>query len=409
MIKKLQVKLVVLSMSALLLTMILIIGGINIVNYRGILGEADTLLAYLAENKGNFPMNPAGKAHALPMEMSPEIPYESRYFSVMLNLESGAVIQVQTGRIASVDTQSAIAYALEVWNKTEKKGFLDAFRYLVSEEEDTVEIIFLDCGRKMDSFRKFLGASVGISIAGYLVVLFLVTIFSNRIIRPISESYEKQKQFVTDAGHEIKTPLTIINADIDVLEMDMGENEWLEDIKKQTKRLMALTKDLVYLARMEESGDSLQMIEFPFSDVVSETVISFQAVAQQQDKQIVSQIQPMLSLKGDEKAIQHLISIFLDNALKYSPDKATISVVLEKQKKFLVLTVSNPTDYPVPREKLPMLFERFYRLDASRNSQTGGHGIGLSVAKAIVAAHNGRIQAQTKDEKSLEIVVSLPA
>ncbi|MFQ9800920.1 MAG: sensor histidine kinase [Clostridia bacterium] len=186
----------------------------------------------------------------------------------------------------------------------------------------------------------------------------------------MAESYEKQKQFITDAGHEIKTPLTIIKADTDVLEMDFGENEWLSDIRKQTVRLTSLTNDLVYLSRMEEAGDSMAMIEFPFSDVVGEAAASFQALAQTQGKEFQCDIQPMLSLNGNEKAIQQLVGILLDNALKYSPKNGMVSLKVWKQNRAVYLSVLNTTESPVQKDKLDLLFERFYRTDTSRNSQT---------------------------------------
>ena len=411
MIKKLQIKFVILSMSALLLVLSIIMVSINLVNYHSVIRDADKVLVLLSENQGKFPVRKGEKdmmGKELPPNMSPELPYESRYFSVSLNKNTGSVIQAETSRITSVDTSEAIAYAQEVIDSGRTGGFLSRFRYLVNTGTDSVQVIFLDCGRRLDSFRAFLLASVGISFAGYLVVFALIAFLSHRIIRPISESYEKQKRFITDAGHEIKTPLTIIHADADVLEMELGENEWLQDIQKQARRLTSLTNDLVFLARMEESSDSMTMIEFPVSDVISEACASFQALAQTQNKTLQCRIKPMLSLKGNEKAIQQLIHLLLDNALKYSPAGSTISLTLEKQNKQLILSVFNPTEQKIEKENLPQLFERFYRMDPSRNSQPGGHGIGLSVAKAIVTAHNGKIQARTTDGKSLLILVTFP-
>lgn len=408
MIKKLQKKFILLSMSAFLLVLVVIITGINIVNWNAVVHEADELLAVLSENKGAFPMGPGGLGHRLPPGMSPEIPYESRYFSVTLDSKTGSVIQAETSRIVSVDTAQAIAYAKAVLRDGKVRGFADSFRYVIRVENAFMRITFLDCGRRLDAFQNFLLASVGISLVGYLVVFALIAFFSNRIIRPISESYEKQKRFITDAGHEIKTPLTIINADADVLAMELGENEWLEDIQKQAKRLTALTNDLVMLSRMEEAESSMQMIEFPISDVVSETVSSFQALAQTQGKDFQCEIQPMLTLQGNEKAIGQLVSILLDNALKYSPVNGTVSLSVEKQNRTLRLTVYNTTITEIPKDSLPLLFDRFYRTDPSRNSQTGGYGIGLSVAQAIVTAHNGKIQATTEDGHSLQISVVFP-
>lgn len=176
------------------------------------------------------------------------------------------------------------------------------------------------------------------------------------------ESYEKQKRFITDAGHEIKTPLAIISADVDVLEMEYGENEWLEGIQTQVKRLASLTNDLVYLSRMEETEEKLQMIEFPFSDVVSETAQSFQGIAQATGKQFQCSVVPMLSLNGNEKAIRQLVSILLDNAMKYSPEGGKVALSAEKQGRYIHLSVWNTTVFPVEKQNLSHIFERFYRL-----------------------------------------------
>lgn len=408
MIKKLQKKFIFLSMSAFLLVLVVIITGINIVNWNAVVHEADDLLAVLSENKGAFPMGPGDLGHRLPPGMSPEIPYESRYFSVTLDSHTGSVIQAETSRIVSVDTAQAIEYAKDVLRDGKVRGFTDSFRYVIRAEDAFIRITFLDCGRRLDAFQNFLLASAGISLIGYLVVFALIVFFSTRIIRPISESYEKQKRFITDAGHEIKTPLTIINADADVLAMELGENEWLEDIQKQAKRLTALTNDLVMLSRMEEAENTMQMIEFPFSDVVCETSASFQALAQTQGKDFQCEIQPMLTLRGNEKAIGQLVTILLDNALKYSPVNGTVSLTAERQNRTLRLSVYNTTTNEIPKDSLPLLFDRFYRADPSRNSDTGGHGIGLSVAKAIVTAHNGKIQATTEDGHSLHITAAFP-
>ena len=190
--------------------------------------------------------------------------------------------------------------------------------------------------------------------------------------------------------------------------MDLGENEWLEDIQKQTQRLSALTNELVFLARMEESEAPISMIDFPFSETVSESASSFQALAQTQNKDFQCEIQPLLSLRGDERAIQQLVSILLDNALKYSPEGGTVRLTAQKQNKVLLLSVANTTENEISKEYLSLLFERFYRTDPSRSAQTGGCGIGLSVAKAIVEAHKGKIQAKTEDGHSLCITASFP-
>lgn len=406
MIQRLQKRFILISMSSLLLVLILIIGSMNVVNYYTMIKDADEILSILLSNKGVFPKGDkmGGPHHGL----SPEAPYENRFFSVLINEEAGSVIYTDTSHISSINSKSAIELTETIMKKEKEKGFIHKFRYVKQKEDGVIIFIYLDCGRKLEMVQDVLFASLGISLIGYILVFLLVVIFSNRIVRPISESYEKQKRFITDAGHELKTPLTIIHADVDVLEMEIGENEWLQDIQKQTKRLTALTEELVLLARMEENDMSNQIIEFPLSDVVTETVCSFQGVAQAQKKEWNLKIQPMLTMRGNEKAIRQLITILLDNALKYSKDNSTISVSLEQKNKMLRLQVFNVTENFIAKESLPLLFERFYRTDSSHNSGTGGHGIGLSVARAIVNAYKGKIQAYSEDGYSLNIIVLLP-
>jgi len=407
MIRKLQRKFILVSMAAFLAVLTIIIAGINIANYVKVVHEADELLDILSRNKGVFPVGRGGRGQ-LPPHMSPEIPYETRFFSVVLSQKTGNIVQVETSRIISVDRSDAIAYARQILENNRSKGFVKSYRFMMQTEGDNVRVVFLDCGRRLEAFRSFLLASIAISFSGLILVFTLIVLFSNRIVEPISESYEKQKRFITDAGHELKTPLTVISSDLDVLEMELEKNEWLEDIKKQVKRLTELTNDLIFLARMEESDNQLQMVEFPFSDIVSETAESFHVLAQAQNKEFICNIQPMLSLNGNEKSIRQLVGILLDNALKYSPENGKISLNVHKQNRAVLLSVYNTTENVIPGESLPKLFERFYRIDPSRNSQTGGYGIGLSIAKAIVSAHNGKIQGTSEDGRSLQITVTFP-
>lgn len=408
MIRKLRIKFILLSMFSLLLMLMVIMGTVSVLNYRKIVANADSTLAILRENGGRFPKpdKSIGDWEKGPKGISPELPYESRYFSVRMDA-FGMVISADTGKIAAVDTATAMEFAQTVWEEGKEKGFVGEYRYVTQASTEDTQIIFLDCGRSLSTFRSFVFTSCWISLLGLLAVLIRLVFLSARIVKPVAESYEKQKRFITDAGHEIKTPITIIDADAEVLELDLGENEWLRDIRIQAKRLAALTNDLIFLSRMEEEQVQLQMIEFPFSDLVSETAQSFQALAKAQNKTFTVHIQPMISLYGDEKALRQLVSILLDNALKYSEADGDISLSLKKEGKTVCLSVYNTTA-SVSREQLSHLFDRFYRADPSRNSRTGGYGIGLSIAKAVVSAHRGKITAHTQDGHSLLVTVLLP-
>ena len=404
MFRKIKSKFILLSMCALFVLLSAIIISMNLMNYHSIVKDADELLGIMAENSGTFPDI---KKFPLPPFMSPETPYEARYFSVVLD-ENQKMLNSDISRINAVDVEKAYGYALEIAGGRQDRGFIEKYRFIRQEETDSLRITFLDCGVRLYAFEAFLKISVLIGVAGYLVFFAVIVFFSGRIMKPVAESYEKQRRFITDAGHEIKTPLAIIHADVEVLELELGENEWLQDIQKQSGRLAALTNDLVYLSRMEEEEKELLMIEFPFSDVVRETAASFQSVALTQKKILQISIPQMLSLKGNEKAIRQLVNILLDNALKYSPENGMICIDVKEQGKGVQMTVFNTTREPVPKEKLPLLFERFYRLDTSRSTTTGGYGIGLSVAKAIVNAHSGRISATSAGDCSIQINVWLP-
>ena len=409
MIRKLRAKLIIASLLSLLLVLSVIIGVAGVLNYTSLVSDADSVLAILRENDGTFPLGdpPGGKDRFREgRRFSPELPYESRYFTVFLS-ESGSVISVNTGKIAAVDTSTAIDYAVEAVASGAARGFADDYRFTVYASGEEAHVVFLDCGRELGSFRSFLATSAAVSAAGLLAVTLLLIFFSGRIVKPFSENYEKQRRFITDAGHELKTPLTIIDADAEVLEMDLGENEWLGDIRTQTKRLAELTNSLILLSRMEEQP-RMEKIEFPLSDVVEETVETFQALARTRGKTLSSRVQPMLSMNGDEKAIRQLLTILLDNAVKYADEGGRIEAVLEKQKNTLRLSVFNTAE-SVSRESLAHLFDRFYRADASRNSGTGGYGLGLSIASAVVAAHRGKISASSPDGKSLRITAVFPA
>lgn len=405
MIRKLRVKFIAISMISTMTVLFLIIGSINLLNYREMSTNADMILNILIENNGRLPDNIYQSQRKKHTNISPETSFESRYFTVFIE-NNTETYDVDTDKIAAVDQQKAIRFARKIKKNREKHGFISKYRYVKQETSEGITIYFLDCTKSMLSFKTFLVSSIFVSILGVTAVFLLVVVLSKKAIEPVAQSYEKQKRFITDAGHEIKTPLTIIDADTTILEMEYGENEWLSDINIQTKRLADLTNDLIYLSKMEEENTKIEMIEFPFSDVVEEVAQSFQNLATVQKKVFQTDIKPMVSIKGDEKSIRQLISILLDNAVKYCGENGNIRLSVWKKGKNTMMSVYNTTN-EMKKENLEHLFDRFYRMDESRNSQTGGYGIGLSIAQAIVIAHKGKIQASSEDGRSLLITVTL--
>ena len=429
MIKKLQHRFIAIAMLSIFMVLLLIIGSVNIINYNNIRRSLDMRLAILADNGGVFPrdfMGPSNSPSAddvppekpvmkdtpTPKELtlhgiSEESAFDTRYFTVTLDT-SGAVVASSTDNIAAISSEDAISYAVTLFEKGKASGYISNYRYTSASTDTDGETmyIFLDCRRETDTFRAFLAASVSISLIGLLLVFLLVVFFSKLIVRPIAESYEKQKHFITDASHEIKTPLTIIDANTEVLEMENGESEWTSSIRNQIKRLTDLTNKLVFLSRMDEEATKLILLDFSLSDAISEAAQPFEAVAAASGRTFVCEIEPNVSYTGDESTIRQLVSLLLDNAMKYASENGSIRLSFVSSGKNKILTVWNTVDSIEPGRH-DELFERFYRPDASRSSATGGHGIGLSVVKAIVLAHKGRITAKSEDGHSILFTVTL--
>ena len=381
--------------------------------------------------------------------ISPESQFDTRYFTVTIN-SKGKVENIDTSKIASVSSEKAAGYAKKLWKSGKKgdgkSGFAENCKYLTVDEDGSTMYIFLSCQRELSTIKTYILASVGISVFGLVVVFVMIFFFSGRILKPVSESYEKQKRFITDASHEIKTPLTIIDANTEVIEMMEGENEWTSSTRKQIARLTSLTEKLVFLSRMDEEATKLEMLEFSLSDAILDTAEPFKAVAQTKGKKLTIDVTDGILYTGDEKTIRQLVSILLDNAIKYSGcssvscengninkknlnktnlnettqtqnncvtttgDSAPeIELTMRPSGKNRIITVWNTVDDTanIKKGRQDMLFERFYRTDASRNSKTGGFGIGLSAAYAIVKAHKGKITAESKDGRSIKFTIVL--
>lgn len=434
MIRDLRKKFILVAMLSTMLVLTAIMGVVNYSNYREMLGRADEMTELLEKNDGKFPEEPShhepenkekqntssdngvqddteippvrpeddekDKSH-----FSVETPFETRYFTVTVD-EDGNVTDCDLDRIAAVDEETAEEYTQTVQQKSQTTGFQGIYRYRVTETEDGEKYVFLDCRREISNFRTVLVTTISVSLLGLAAVFVLVVIFSRMVFRPVEESIQKQKRFITDASHELKTPLTIIDANTEVMEMESGESQWTKSTRKQIQRLSGLVQQLVTLSRLDEEKGLEEKCDFCISEAVSECVQPYEALAQAREKNLTLNIEENLSYTGDERSIRQLVGILMDNAVKYSAENGSIILTLKKKGKKIFLEVYNDADN-LPQGKLDVLFERFYRLDSSRNSGTGGSGIGLSVAKAIVQAHKGRITAENKNGKGLTITVVL--
>lgn len=399
-------------MISVTVVLLLIIGAINILNYQSIIADVDERLDVLNENDGDFPdFKPSGGVHTQIDNIFnyPEAKYENIFFSLIY--EDGE-FTVDNRHNTSVSISEATDIAKKIILLNKDRGFYGivgttrVYRYLISDTEDGRRFIFLDCTISIENYYRFLGLSLAISAASLLAIFIMMVIFAAKIISPIAESYEKQKRFITNAGHDIKTPITIIDADREILEMDIGENEWLDDIRKQTKRLTRLTNDLIYLSRMEEGTDIKELSTFSISNVFIEEADSFSAVAVKRELEIVTDVEENIDINGSEEDVRKLLAILFDNAIKYGKPGTNISAKMRRHGRIATVTISNVAEN-MTEEQTKKMFDRFFRADRARGSD-GGFGIGLATAQAIVHSHNGKISADLSPDKILSISASFP-
>lgn len=332
--------------------------------------------------------------------LTPDTRYETSFFVVSLDAD-GSVTEMDHSYIASVSEEDIDAYAKEILASGKEQGRADYFMYKVFDSDDgTSKIVAVSCYQQLRQFRLLLSICI---LAGFLymaAVFALVWLMSRRITKPVEESIQKQRQFITDAGHELKTPITIIKANNEVLQMQNGSNQWTQSIENQTRRLSSLVQSLLELSRLNEKDIVDISKEFDLSKTVSEAVESFRVPIESDGKVLETAIEEGIRFKGSKDEMYRLVSLLMDNARKYSTDREPVRVTLNKHHR-ITLTVSNSCEH-IEQEKLDRLFERFYRTDESRSRKTGGNGIGLSVVQAIVERHNGTVTASSSDGTSIQ-------
>ena len=408
MIKKLQKKFILIATGVIFAVVAVLLTAINAANYADIDRTAEKKLDFIISNHGEMPRasqdNQRDDMRPPEGGFSPEMPYETRYFTVTI-LENGKT-EVTLDHIAAVDSDTAENYAKSLYENGRYAGYRGDYKYrAVSEEGVGTTYVFLDCSRELDTFRTFLWTSIAIGGAGILVVFALILLLSNKVVKPYAESYNKQKQFITDANHELTTPLAVIKATNEVIEMENGVSEWTQTIEKQVARLTSLTDRLVFLSRMDEEHFPCDMSEFNLSETAKEIAAPFESLAIMQEKVFKCDFGSDVLLNGDTSLIGQLINILLDNAFKYSDEGGSVTLRIGADGKCRSITVTNTSD-KIDTDHLDKLFDRFYRSDKSRNSETGGFGIGLSVAKSIVHLHKGKITAQSPDGKQMIFTVT---
>lgn len=322
----------------------------------------------------------------------------SPYFMVRLN-SGGEVVYSDISQISSLTGETASAIALEVCSRDLTSGYIGSYMYSILENDVTGgrTVIFLDTSADRSKVIQILLVSLGISLGAWLAMLAFVIFLSKRAIKPIAENIERQKQFVTNAGHELKTPLAVIQSNTEAMELFNGENKWSRNIKAQVTRLSALTKNLLTLSRMDESSDSMVIENLDFSGMVNEQLQTFASSFERKGLTVSADVEENVHLKGDRGQLSQLLGLLFDNACKYANENGQLNVSLEKKGSKIMFVSKNTCD-ELPSAPPERLFDRFYRSDESHSQKTSGQGIGLSVAAAIAQNHRGTITAQYNNE-----------
>ena len=402
MIYRLQRKFILISTVSVLSVITVVFAMILILNTSTMNRNLDILADTVSEGGGRFPSSFGGehKPEKLPPRgggrfnfMTPESPFSTRHFTVLFDTD-GNVLKTNTESIYSISAEAAVQHAREALDGGKERGWISSFRYKVFDNGTGAMVVFIDGSMIRSSLLQSMTIAGLVLLSCAALVMLLIVLMSKRVVKPIAESYEKQKQFVTDANHELKTPLTLILANLDIAESELGKNEWLSDIRSEGLRMTELVNQLVSLSRMDEETQPLALTKLSVSDIVADAVSEFKMPAESRGKNLTAEITPDIFCHGDEALIRRLTAILLDNAVKYCDENGEIYISLTQHRR-ITLTVEN-TYTGVDETELDRLFDRFYRSDKAR-TYTGGYGIGLSTAKAIVEKHGGVISAYKKD------------
>ena len=314
----------------------------------------------------------------------------------------GKIVKAYRDDILLPNQEALQSKVVEALKEGKTSGFIGSYRFLKAETNVGNLILFLNCQREIDSYESFVRNSILISIIVIISVFILIVLVSKKVIAPIQQSYLKQKQFITGASHELKTPLAIISSNADVLEMENGTSKWTTNIHNQVDRLTSLVNSLVVFSRMEEK-DTVERTSFDLTEVLKSRIEDFDELANFQKKYIATDIDTNLNYYGEKDSIVQLMDILLENAIKYAPEDSDIWVSLKKNRKHAILKVSNKAT--VQKGDLSKVFDRFYRLDESRNSTIKGYGIGLSMAQLIAEKHKETIRAYAPEDGIFKIEV----
>lgn len=401
MFRKLKIRFILLASAAIVCILLTMIAVLNSVRFLQTNGEIQAVLNILSANNGDFPSVEETAESLQNDRITIDTIYQYRYFSVVYK-EDKTLYSTNLDHLSNLSKEQALSHANKVIKNGRSSGVFKVgsqfYSYQITQDSKTKRylLVVLDSTNYLESRNDFFWLSIQLCFYSFIFFVLVVSGFSNFAIRPYIKNYENQKRFITNAGHELKTPLAIISANTELQELMTGENEWTESTKDQVKRLSNLINQMVVLARLEEQPD-VTLVDVNFSEVVKKVAGNFKSVIEKVGKKYEIKLQEDIHVKATEDELYELVSILIDNACKYCDEDGQIFVTLTKAKrgKRARLTVANSyvdgknVDYS-------RFFDRFYREDESHNQKQPGYGIGLSMAESLVRIFKGRIWVSYK-------------
>ena len=408
MIRKLRRKFILITMLLVSLVLLIVFIVICFSSYRRMQSDSLTALQHaLSRDEKLLPKLDLDKRK--PGEPSSILPV----FCVQLD-ESGNILSVQGETVEPTD--ELVSYAVQgVSEQGRDSGILHSLslRYQRIQTAGGAKIAFVDITSERQTMMNLILTSFLVGIGGLAAFFFISLFLANWALRPVELAWQQQRQFIADASHELKTPLTVILANIGILQSHRADTieaqlKWVEYTKQEAIHMKKLVDDLLFLAKSDDGSARILYADFNLSDAVWSSLLPFESIAYEQGLTLNSEIEPNLFMKGDESQLKQLVVILLDNACKYAKGNGAITLLLKSAQDRVRLSVNN-TGEPIPKEQLPHIFERFYRADdGARDRKQGGYGLGLAIAKSIVASHHGRISVTSDSVHGTTFTAEFP-
>ena len=407
MFKQLQksfVKSAMLSFTAVLLVVLV---AVNVVNYRQTVNQVDRLVTMLVNNDGTFPDAPEGgmaskehPEHGMPkgMEFRKDDQMATRY--AVVRVANDEVQSVDQSHLVSLDETTLKELGLRLAQGTASQGWEGSLRYQVAKTDAGTMVVLVDANKETQQVSRLMMVTGAVFILCLAVVYVLVRLASNRAIRPFVENVERQQQFIANASHEIKTPLAVLSANTDLLAMMGTEAKFVDSNKRQIKRLNSLVEQMLILSRYDEGEAAATKEEVDLVAVTKAIVEEILPVLNEKELQVEFTGEAQTIITTNKSAMMELIRILLDNAMKYTVGEPVITVEAKRNQ----LAIGNETE-PMTKEQVSQIFDRFYRVDSSRNRTTGGSGLGLSIAQKIAETNDVQLTAELTSETQIRFVI----